>query len=131
MAIRCDQRIGLVEEPGRARNLPRQDRPPSLATDGESQGDCSCTANLDATFGDGPRCTVTLGFAHPGEVALVRCLRRDDVEPVVLVETSHPASATSAKASIPVEDERGALGPSIRKFPKVDDDHSVSVPDAD
>jgi hypothetical protein len=131
MAIRRNQRIGPVEEPGRAGHLPWQNRPPSLTADGKSQCDCSSTSDLDATIGDGPRGAVALGFAHPGGAPLVRCLRRDNVEPVKLVETSHPASATCAKASIPVEDERGALWPMIRKLPEVDGAHTVSVPAAD
>ena len=127
MSIRCDQRIGMVEEPRRPRDLPWPDGPPSLTANGQSETDCSGPTDLDPALGDCPGCDLGLLFAHPSRLVLPRCLRGNDVEPVVLVEAPHPASATCAKTSIPVEDERGALGSPIRKLTKFDGAHSVSA----
>jgi len=74
MSIRRDQRIGPIKEPWCARNLPKQNGPPGPAADGEGQGDRAGTADLDATFRNGPRCSVTLSLGHPGDVVLARCL---------------------------------------------------------
>ncbi|MFT4773148.1 MAG: hypothetical protein ACI9ME_000442 [Ilumatobacter sp.] len=131
MPIRSNQRINLVEEPRCSRHLPWQHRPPRLAAYGKGQSDRTGTPDLDAAWRNRPHRGVTLNFADAGLVALAICLRRNDVEPVVLVETSHPASATCTKASIAVEDKRHALGTTIRKLPEVHAAHAISVPAAD
>ena len=131
MSIRRHQGVGPIEDPGRNRDFPWQDRPPGLTANRKGQSDRSGPAHLDASIGDGPRCDLTLALAHTGQLALARCLRGDNIDPVVLVETSHPASATCAEASIPVEDKRGALGPLFRKLTDVDTAHAISVPAAD
>ena len=144
MSIRRHQGVGPIEDPGRNRDFPWQDRPPGLTANRKGQSDRSGPAHLDASIGDGPRCDLTLALAgwtdsvkatlalaHTGQLALARCLRGDNIDPVVLVETSHPASATCAEASIPVEDKRGALGPLFRKLTEVDTAHAISVPAAD
>lgn len=131
MAIRSDQRIDPVDEPRCSRHLPWQHRPPRLTAYRKGQGDGAGTPDLDAAWRNSPHCDVALNFAHAGLVALAICLRGDDGQPIVLVETSHPASATCTKASIAVEDERYALGTTMRKLPKVDAAHAMSVPAAD
>jgi hypothetical protein len=131
MAIGSDQRIDLVEQPRRSRHLPWQYRPPGLTAYGKGQGNCAGTPDLDAAWRNSPHRDVTLNFAHAGPIALAICLRGDDRQPVVLVETPHPASATCTKASIAVKDERHELRTPIRKLSEVDAAHAISVPAAD
>jgi hypothetical protein len=131
MAIRRNERIDLVKQPGSARDLPWQDRPPSLTANGQRQSDRLRPAHFDSTVGNGPRCSVTFGLGDTGRLTLSQRLRRNDLKPFVFVEATHPASATGAKTSIAIENKCGALGPSVRKMPEGDGSHTHSVPAPD
>ncbi|MFT4864779.1 MAG: hypothetical protein ACI8RE_000962 [Ilumatobacter sp.] len=128
MAIRCHERINLVEQPGSARDLPWQDRPLSLTANGQREGDRSRPAYFDPSVGDGPRCSVAFGPSDANRLALGQPLRRDNFEPFVCVEAPHPAGTTGTKTSITVENKRGTLRPLIRKTTEGNDAHHVSMP---
>jgi hypothetical protein len=114
-----DHAIELVQQPRHSRYLPGPGWPLSRAAGAKRERDGPGAADLRTIIGNYPRRRLGLLGGDGSVLADSEVLGRNNVEPLLVGEAPDPPGATCAEASIPVEDQRGAFRPPIRKLAEI------------